>query len=70
VGAGAAAGQAELDTYKPSGCGISWTKGEEDPPADAAGKREVVYRGDTCNCQGRLIYQGDAVAGLVLRSAC
>ena len=62
--------RAELDAYQPTGCGISWTNGEETPSTGSAGTREVVYRGDTCNCQARLIYKGDSVVMLVLRSAC
>ena len=59
--------RAEMDAYKPKGCGISWTSGEEDT---SGGAHEMVYRGDTCNCQGRLTYQGRYVVSLVLRSAC
>ena len=62
--------RAELDAYRPGGCGIAWTSGEEESPAGAAGTRETVYRGDTCNCQARLIYKDDYVVNLVLRSAC
>ena len=31
---------------------------------------EVVYRGDTCNCQARLTIKSKTVVALVLRSAC
>jgi hypothetical protein len=62
--------RAELDAYRPGGCGISWTSGEEESPAGAGGTREIVYRGDTCNCQARLIYMNNYVVILVLRSAC
>lgn len=59
--------RAETDAYPPDGCGISWTQGEQE---STAGSREMVYRGDTCNCQARLIYKGAYVVTLVLRSAC
>lgn len=61
--------RAELDAYRPGGCGISWTSGQEESPG-AASRREIVYRGDTCNCQARLIYKDNYVVMLVLRSAC
>jgi hypothetical protein len=62
--------RAELDAYQPGGCGISWTNGEEESPPGAGGTREIVYRGDTCNCQARLIYKDNSVVILVLRSTC
>jgi hypothetical protein len=62
--------QAELDTYRPSGCGISWASREEESSAGAVGTRETIYWGDTCNCQARLIYKENYVVALVLRSAC
>ena len=61
----------ELEAYAPGGCGILWTSGEEERLASGpTGTREIVYRGDTCNCQARLIYQNDSCVSLVLRSAC
>jgi hypothetical protein len=62
--------RAELDAYRPGGCGISWTSTEEESPASEGGTREIVYRGDTCNCQARLIYKDNDVVILILRSAC
>jgi len=62
--------QAELDAYRPDGCGISWTNGEEKSPANSGGTRETVFWGETCNCQARLIYKDDYVVILILRSAC
>lgn len=59
--------RAEKNAYQPGGCGISWKNAEEESDGD---RREVVYRGDNCNCQARLIYQGKYVSALVLRSAC
>ena len=32
--------------------------------------REKLYRGDACNCQARVVYDGEKVIGLVLQSAC
>ena len=58
----------EAEGYKtPGGCGIQWSEPEEEK---AAGSRNVIYRGSTCNCQARLVYDGNFVASLVLRSAC
>ncbi len=62
--------RAERDAYPPGGCGIEWTSGEEESQAGAAGNHEIIYRGDTCNCQARLIYSGNDVVTIVLRSAC
>jgi hypothetical protein len=62
--------QAESDSYRPGGCGISWTSGEKESLAGAVGTREIVYRGDTCNCQARLTYKDNYVVTLVLQSAC
>jgi hypothetical protein len=60
----------ERDAYHPNGCGISWTRGEDKSTASSSDSREVVYRGETCNCQARLVYKGRYVVTLVLRSAC
>jgi hypothetical protein len=60
---------AEKSAFGPDGCGIEWKK----PPTredGESGKRELVYWGDTCNCQGRLGYRDGAVTQLVFRSAC
>jgi hypothetical protein len=62
--------RAERDAYPPGGCGIGWTGGEKESQAGAGGDHEVIYRGDTCNCQARLIYKDKYVVTLVLRSAC
>jgi hypothetical protein len=52
------------------GCNIPWTQ----PPAEEAGStpnaKDLAYRGDVCNCQGRLEFTGDVLRGLVFRSAC
>jgi hypothetical protein len=62
--------RAESNGYRPGGCGISWTRSEEELPAGAVGTRELVYRSDTCNCQARLIFKGNYVVSVILRSAC
>ena len=52
------------------GCNISWLK----PPAEEVGAAPnttgVAYRGDVCNCQGRLEFAGNELTALVFRSAC
>jgi hypothetical protein len=52
------------------GCNIQWTQ----PPAEEAGAapnaKDLTYRGDLCNCQGRLEFTGGVLTGFVFRSAC
>jgi hypothetical protein len=62
--------ESEKDAFGAQGCGINWQQPSEESPGEKPGTREVVYRGDTCNCQGRLVYSGDAVIALVSSSAC
>ena len=62
--------RAEKDTFGQDGCGIVWDKPAEVVPGDLPGSREVVYRGDACNCQARLVYAGKVIVGLIVRSAC
>jgi hypothetical protein len=62
--------RAAKDAFGQDGCGIVWNKPAEELPGEQAGSREVVYRGDACNCQARLIYAGKSIVALVLRSAC
>jgi hypothetical protein len=52
------------------GCGISWKISPERENGSAPGRREVVYRGEACNCQGRLVFSGEVLTGLIFRSAC
>ena len=52
------------------GCSIAWKRSPVREPDPTPGSRELVYRGEDCNCQGRLVYRGDVVTGLVFRSAC
>jgi hypothetical protein len=61
----------ERAAFGTSGCGIDWKTGESRPVAGEPGASELVYRGDTCNCQARVQRNGSGeVVGLMLRSAC
>jgi hypothetical protein len=60
----------ESDSYGKDGCGIDWNKPEDQSMEDPPGSRAMVFRGDSCNCQARIVYQGDSVVALVLSSAC
>jgi hypothetical protein len=60
----------EKDAFGKNGCGIAWDHPAEELPGETTGSREVVYRGDACNCQARLVYAGKSLVALVLRSAC
>jgi len=60
----------ESDSYGKAGCGIEWSKPEDQSMGDPPGSRATVFRCDSCNCQARIIYQGDSVVALVLSSAC
>ncbi|MBU6437522.1 MAG: hypothetical protein KGQ77_08340 [Betaproteobacteria bacterium] len=53
------------------GCGIDWLRPEVESAPSSAGLREQVFRGDVCNCQGRVSrdLHGD-VRALQWRSAC
>jgi hypothetical protein len=52
------------------GCSISWKKSPTREAGPTADSRELAYRGDVCNCQGRIVYTGNTLTGLVFRSAC
>ena len=52
------------------GCSIAWKKRPALEADTTRGSRELVYRGEACNCQARLVYGGNVVTGLVFRSAC
>ena len=60
----------EEDAFGAQGCGINWQQPSEESPGSEPDAWEVVYRGDTCNCQGRLVYSGNALVALVSSSAC
>lgn len=52
------------------GCSIAWKKSPTREAGSSSNSHEFVYRGDVCNCQGRLVHTGNALTGLVFRSAC
>ena len=52
------------------GCSIAWKNSPEKEAGAVPDSREVVYRGEECNCQGRLVYRGDVLTALIFRSAC
>ncbi len=60
----------ELDSFGRDGCGIDWNRPEDQAMGGPPGSRATVFRGDACNCQARIVYQGTSVVALVLRSAC
>jgi hypothetical protein len=62
--------RAEKDAFGQDGCGIVWDHPAEEVAGAKTGSREAVYRGDACNCQARLVYEGKSIVALVLRSAC
>jgi hypothetical protein len=59
----------EVDSFGHSGCGIRWGHGTRES-SETPGAFEVVYRGDVCNCQGRLVTRGASIVELVLTSTC
>lgn len=61
---------AETNAFGATGCGLNWEKPVTEAPGTVGGSSEIVYRGDACNCQARIAYDGEKVIGLVLRSAC
>jgi hypothetical protein len=62
--------KSESVSYGKDVCGIDWSKPEDQSMGDPPGSRATVFRGDSCNCQARIVYQGDSVVALVLSSAC
>jgi hypothetical protein len=61
---------AESNAFGATGCGLNWEKPVTEGPGTFGGSTEIVYRGDACNCQARIGYDGEKVIGLLLRSAC
>jgi hypothetical protein len=61
---------AEANAFGAPGCGLDWEHHITEEPGIFGGSQEVVYRGDACNCQARVLYDDEKVIGLVLRSAC
>ncbi len=62
--------KAETNGFGAKGCGIAWRSPAETVAGEAAGSREAVYRGNTCNCQAKVTYAGGSVVGLAISSAC
>ena len=60
---------AETHAFGADGCGIDWKEPEKEP-GSRPGSSEIVYRGDTCNCQAREILEEGHIVVLVLSSAC
>src|SRR5262245_576525 len=60
---------AERDAFS-DGCGISWHAAPVSEPGVPPDGRDLVYRGDVCNCQGRVLMRGDTLVAIVFRSAC
>jgi hypothetical protein len=61
----------EQAAFEKGGCGIDWRKPDSSRPTTFPTTVETIYRGDVCNCQGRV--RADAagrVVGMVFRSAC
>ncbi len=61
---------AEEDSFHPAGCGMDWSKPEVVATEKPPGSHAVVFRGDSCNCQGRVLYQDNSVVGIVLSHSC
>jgi len=61
---------AESDSFGLSGCGMDWDKPETDSTGKQPGSHAVVFRGDSCNCQGRVLYEGNSVVALILSNSC
>ena len=61
---------AETNAFGATGCGLNWERPVTEEAGTFGGSSEVVYRGDACNCQARVVYDGEKVIGVVLRSAC
>jgi len=62
--------QTEKDSFGGDRCGIKWDHPIEDSSNGQPRSRDIVYRGDLCNCQARVIHMGNRVVALVFRSAC
>lgn len=52
------------------GCNIPWMQPPTEESGAAPDAKDLTYRGDVCNCQGRLEFTGGVLMGLVFRSAC
>jgi hypothetical protein len=62
--------QSERDSFGDDGCGIDWNRPETESKTGHSGSQAEVFRGDSCNCQARILYQDNSVVGLALSSSC
>lgn len=62
--------QTEHWAFGEKGCSIAWQKAPDREAGPTPDSRELVYRGDGCSCQGRLVYSGNTLISLSFRSAC
>lgn len=61
----------ERTAFAPAGCGIDWQAPEIRPTEATPPGRQRMWRGDTCNCQGRVVEDGTGrVRAVGWRSAC
>jgi hypothetical protein len=60
----------EAVAFGRGGCGISWTSAPAHEGAGGSPERQMVYRGDVCNCQARLVYRQARLAQIEFRTAC
>ncbi len=61
---------AEHSLYGEEGCGIQWERPTTEPNPQHPTSHDVVYRGSTCNCQARMLYQRKTIIALAVRGAC
>ncbi len=61
---------AEINVFGATGCGLNWEQTTVEEPGTFGGSSEIVYRGDACNCQARVVYDDERVIGVLLLSAC
>ncbi len=61
---------AEKDLYGANGCGIQWKRSKRETDDQHPGSSQVVYKGKTCNCQARVVYDHNAIVAVLLQSAC
>src|SRR5262249_25440358 len=62
--------EAEQDFFSTAGCGIVWSNPPQREVTSTARAYDLVYRGDVCNCQGRLHHTQGGLVALTFRSAC
>ena len=61
---------AEKELYGAEGCGIRWNSPKREPDDQHPGSSQVVYKGKTCNCQARVVYENNVIVAVLIRSAC